>query len=83
MWHAPVGWPKKKRESGLGKKKKNSPAYGIVPFLMKSKFSIDLNLKWSKGYPPELEEFQLKYCYEVFGERYNFIHKNSKFEMEF
>jgi hypothetical protein len=56
VWHAPVGQPRKKRESGLVKKK-NGPAQGIVPFLIKSKFLINLNLKRSKGYTPELENF--------------------------
>jgi hypothetical protein len=52
-----VGQPRKKRERGLGKKK-NGPAQGIVPFLIKSNFLINLNLKRSKGYTPELEKFR-------------------------
>jgi hypothetical protein len=78
------GLARKERESGLRKKKRTGPAQGIVSFLMKSKFSIDLNLKRSKAYLPELTKFQLKYCGEVFDVGNNFLHRNfSRFEMDF
>jgi hypothetical protein len=55
-----------------------------VPFLIKSKFSIDLNVKWSKRYPPELKKFLFKYGCEFFDERNNFLHSNfSRFEIDF
>jgi hypothetical protein len=61
-----------------------------VKISFKNKFQTDsnhiqilLNFDGSKKDPPELEKFEIKYCFEGFDERNNFLHRNiSRFEMD-
>jgi hypothetical protein len=62
-----------------------------VKISLKNKFQTDsnhiqirLNFDGSKKDPPELEKFEIKYCFEGFDEKNNFLHRNlSRFEMDF
>jgi hypothetical protein len=62
-----------------------------VKISFKNKFQTDsnhiqilLNFNGSKKYPSELKKFEIKYFFEGFDERNNFLHRNLfRFEMDF
>jgi hypothetical protein len=48
------------------------------------KFNTRSNFLWPKQDIPEIKKFEIKYVFEGFDERNNFLHRNfSRFEMDF
>jgi 4-amino-4-deoxy-L-arabinose transferase-like glycosyltransferase len=53
-------------------------------FLINSNFQTNSNLQWFKTHLLLLKNFQIKYGFERFEERNNFLHRNFfRFEMDF